>query len=360
MRKHYRQENDCLNCGTILEGHYCHNCGQENLQIRESFGHMMNHAISDYFHFDHQFFHTLKPLLFKPGYLTNEYMGGRRAQYLHPVKMYIFISIVYFLLLFQSGKELIHVNENSEPATNGIVITPENDKDLDSVKRTIAANNYIPNAAKKEIEHNIDKQKAADKKSGIRVTDYSSKPNQWFHPLTKDTSYTEYITNQKKLPEEKQDGFFENVWNKKVFAYREKYGKGAKDEFLDNLKHNTPKMMFLLLPLFALIIRVTFWKNKKFYVEHLIYTFHLFCFLFLFLAIIMLLQSLIPLSLRTINEWLTLIATLYIIWYTYRSLRVVYHRGRFRTITKIIGMSFMYFVVFTFCISLLFIITTIV
>src|ERR1700744_2185987 len=110
MKKHYRHENDCLNCGTILEGHYCHNCGQENLQIKEGFGHMMNHAISDYFHFDHQFFHTLKPLLFKPGFLTNEYMAGRRAQYLHPVKMYIFISLVYFLLLFKSGHEPVHIN----------------------------------------------------------------------------------------------------------------------------------------------------------------------------------------------------------------------------------------------------------
>src|ERR1700748_2942472 len=104
MKKHYRHENDCLNCGTILvEGHFCPNCGQENLEMKESFGHMMSHAISDYFHFDYQFFHTLKPLLFKPGKLTKEYMSGHRISYLHPVKMYIFISVVYFLLVFQTG-----------------------------------------------------------------------------------------------------------------------------------------------------------------------------------------------------------------------------------------------------------------
>ncbi len=186
------------------------------------------------------------------------------------------------------------------------------------------------------------------------TVDYSKQPNQWFHPWTKDTSYTEYLINQKKLTEDKQDGFIERAWNKKVFAYRAKYGSGAKDEFLDDLKHNTPKMMFLLLPLFALIIRVAFWKNKKFYVEHLIYTFHLFCFLFMFLGIIILVEMPISNSLRVISEWLTLLATLYIIWYTYRSLRVVYHRSRFRTITKMIGMSFMYFVAFSFCVSVLF------
>src|ERR1700742_2970029 len=130
MKKHYRQENDCLNCGTTLQGHYCHVCGQENLQIKESFGHMMNHAISDYFHFDHQFFHTIKPLLFKPGYLTNEYMAGRGARNLHPVKMYIFISIVYFLLVFQSGARVVNVNNTPAKVTTAKAA-------LDSAKKKI-------------------------------------------------------------------------------------------------------------------------------------------------------------------------------------------------------------------------------
>src|ERR1700743_2797230 len=142
MKKHYRQENDCLNCGTTLQGHYCHVCGQENLQIKESFGHMMNHAISDYFHFDHQFFHTLKPLLFKPGFLTNEYMSGRRAQYLHPVKMYIFISLVYFLLLFQSShKKVVSTTVNGKP------VTIENS--IDSAKKAIEHNHNLSAAQKK-------------------------------------------------------------------------------------------------------------------------------------------------------------------------------------------------------------------
>src|ERR1700739_2006188 len=114
MKKHYRKENNCLNCGAALQGHYCHVCGQENLVIKESFGHMMNHAVSDYFHFDHQFLSTLRPLLFKPGFLTNEYLAGRRARYLHPVKMYIFISVVYFLLAFNlnvQNKGIFQVHE---------------------------------------------------------------------------------------------------------------------------------------------------------------------------------------------------------------------------------------------------------
>lgn len=352
MKKHYRKENDCLNCGTTLQGKFCHVCGQENLQIKESFGHMMNHAISDYFHFDHQFFHTLKPLLFKPGYLTNEYMAGRRTQYLHPVKMYIFISVVYFLLLFQSGQSLVNVNETApKPVATG--------KQLDSVKKQVAASPYIPNAAKKQIAKDIDKQKATEKKVIVVDTIDERGPNKWFHPTTKDTSYSQYLINQEKLPEEERATYLTNVWNKKVFSYKEKYGPGAKEQFSDELKHNTPKMMFLLLPLLALILRVTFWKSKKFYVEHLIYTLHLFCFLFLFLGVLILLKMLLPQSWTVVNGVLTFAEVIYIIWYILHSLRVVYQRSRFRTVTKALGMSLMYFLAFTFCISALFIITTI-
>jgi len=357
MKKHYRKENDCLNCGAELQGRYCHVCGQENLELKESFGHMMNHAISDYFHFDHQFFHTLKPLLFKPGFLTNEYMGGRRAQYLHPVKMYIFISIVYFLLYFKTGHDVVNINETNDknPA--------KTERAIDSTKKAIATNAYIPGPAKKQIERDLDKEKANAKKGTTKAKDIdvdNRGPNKWFHPLTKDTSYAQYLASQKKLPEdERTDYFIFRQWNKKVYDYRARYGNQAREMFMEDIQHNTPKMMFLLLPLFALILRVAFWKNKKFYVEHLIFSFHFHCFLFLFLGILILLEWFIPANWTAVIGWLVFAELVYITWYVFRSLRTVYHRSVFRTITKMIGMGFMYLLTFTLCVSLLFFITAI-
>jgi len=349
MKKHYRHENDCLNCGTLLEGKFCHNCGQENLQIKESFGHMMNHAISDYFHFDHQFFHTLKPLLFKPGYLTNEYMAGRRAQYLHPVKMYIFISIVYFLLLFQNAHEKVTVKPavSTKPVATKLV--------SDSVNKQIAKNPNLSAAQKKQIQ-----QMVTSYAGGIVKVTHTGEPdtaeqrNGLF--ATKDTSYQQYLDRQQKLPAAKRDGFLKMEIRKKAITYQRKYGSRAKEVFFEEFKHNIPKMMFLMLPLFALILKITFSKSRKFYVEHLIYTFHLHCFYFIFLTFIMLLELIIPPD-WVIVEWLNLAATLYVIWYIFRSLRVVYNRSIFRTITKMIGMSIMYMVVFIFCVSLVLFIT---
>jgi hypothetical protein len=355
MKKHYRKENDCLNCGAILQGKYCHVCGQENLQIKESFGHMMNHAVSDYFHFDHQFFHTLKPLFLKPGMLTNEYMAGRRAQYLHPVKMYIFISLVYFLLLFQQKNQPVKI-EHTDMTTS----------ELNAAVKAVNNNAYIPAQAKKEALADLYKDNGYLIINNKLVKDTSKKAKAErdervekrgiLSTTTKDTSYTQYLASQQKLPGAKRDGWFERYYNKKVFAMR-KENINLIEVIKDGLQHNFPKMMFVLLPLFALILTITFRRNKKFYVEHLIYSFHLHCFLFLFLAIFMIIKFVIPDNWGTLTGWLTLAVILTIFWYIYRSLRVVYNRGRWRTITKMIGMSISYSIVFGICWLFLLLIT---
>jgi len=361
MEKHYRKENNCLNCGATLQGKYCHVCGQENLEIKESFGHMMNHAISDYFHFDHQFFHTLKPLFLKPGKLTNEYMAGRRAQFLHPVKMYIFISVVFFLLVFSDSnketktetKEKAKTETNAKPVSGKLV--------RDSIRRAIEKNKDLSSTQKKKIEKQIDNYgviKVTENYDDDSSNNKKKRDDILKFTATDDTTLAQYHASQLKLAEADRDGFIERRWTEKALVYHEKYGKLSKEILWEEIKHNIPKMMFLLLPLFALILRVTFWKNRKYYVEHLIYSFHLHCFLFLFIAILMLLHMVIPIP-KAINDIIDLGAYIYVIWYIYKSLRVVYHRSRFRTITKMIGMSFMYFFACSLCLSLIVLMTAI-
>jgi hypothetical protein len=316
MKKHYRSEKNCLNCGTILQGHYCHNCGQENLELKENFVHMMEHTVSDYFHFDHLFFHTLKPLLFRPGYLTVEYVAGRRAQYLHPVKMYIFISIVYFLIAF-----------NLVPSGNGIVRFKESPPDKTAIikkEKRISADTTI-NAHTKQVL--ID------------------------HLRENDTSYAQYLDGQRKLPEKMRDGFWANLLNKRIFGYKEKYGKRAFEQFAENVQHNIPKMMFVLLPLTALQLKIAFRKNKRFYVEHLIFTFHYFCFCFLFLAFVNIIEWLMPVSWSSVIPWLGVVEMVIVLLYLYMALRAVYHRSRFRSVTKAAGISVVNFAISLICLA---------
>src|SRR5688500_12793533 len=84
----------------MVVGRFCHVCGQENTEPKETFWHMITHFFYDITHFDGSFFVTVKDLLFKPGFLSREYMLGRRKKYLHPVRMYVFTSAVFFLVFF--------------------------------------------------------------------------------------------------------------------------------------------------------------------------------------------------------------------------------------------------------------------
>ena len=95
-----RKEKICLNCGAEVQGRYCGVCGQENIEPKESAWHLVTHFFNDITHFDGKFFSTVKYLLLKPGFLTAEYVRGRRARYLHPIRMYVFTSAFFFLIYF--------------------------------------------------------------------------------------------------------------------------------------------------------------------------------------------------------------------------------------------------------------------
>ncbi|AMR32658.1 hypothetical protein A0256_15120 [Mucilaginibacter sp. PAMC 26640] len=368
MKKHYRHQNDCLNCSTILEGKFCHKCGQENLEMKESFWHMLNHAVSDYFHFDDQFFHTLKPLFANPGKLTVEYLAGHRAQYLHPVKMYIFISLIFFVLFFHGNdRNVVQIKDSKESGAMAIDTIQHNlGKDIDNDKSLTAAqkksvkeklNRFLPGVA-------LDTSLAKDttkKLSKPAIAEQERNENGIFNFIEDDKSirnYGDYLAKQKTLPAHQRDGFITRYIEKKSFDW-ENQGKNAREVFAEAFKHNVPKMMFLLLPLFAFILSVAFYKNRKFYVEHVIYAIHLHCFLFLFLAASILLKMLIPPGMKAIADIIDFIVTLAIVYYIYRSLKVVYKRSRWRTISKMMGVSAMYFLVFGVCFILIAAVTAI-
>lgn len=361
MKKHYREENDCLNCGAELAGKYCHNCGQENLHLKENFAHVITHAVLDYFHFDHHFFHTLRPLLFKPGKLTNEYMAGRRAQFLHPVKMYIFISIVYFLLAFSNNHEAGNETPVSKTDTTEDVIVP-------GAKITFADDEEYSKYMKEKENESIKKafksalKPTKDTTSSAEIADNGFE-NAFLEIFTDRAgqvdydTYPEYLKDQQKLPSKNQDTFWDRYIIKKYIAWQHD-GVNSKKLFIEGVKHNIPKMMFILLPLFALILKFAFWNNRKFYVEHLIFSFHFHCFIFLFFTIMILLKMIVPENWDLIG-WLQFVEFIVILWYTYRAFRTVYNRSRFRTISKMMGVSFMYLMVFAFSITLVAFITAI-
>jgi hypothetical protein len=87
----------CANCGAALTGLYCHACGQKHEPHVHSIGHFLEETTESLTHADSRLWRTVLLLLARPGFLTAEFFAGRRARYLPPIRLYLVVSVVFFL-----------------------------------------------------------------------------------------------------------------------------------------------------------------------------------------------------------------------------------------------------------------------
>ena len=90
----------CLNCGTALGGQYCGSCGQRAASRLISIWELLRDAFGDLLELDSRLWRTLIQMMIRPGKLTRDYLEGRRARYMPPFRMYLVLSIVFFLVAF--------------------------------------------------------------------------------------------------------------------------------------------------------------------------------------------------------------------------------------------------------------------
>src|SRR5207302_7282224 len=86
----------CENCGAELQGHWCAKCGQPAIDYRRSFRHVIADLLNEFLNWDSKFFATIGLLLVRPWKLTNQFLAGHRVRYLHPARLYLLASILFF------------------------------------------------------------------------------------------------------------------------------------------------------------------------------------------------------------------------------------------------------------------------
>src|ERR1700722_17756278 len=90
--------NPCLNCGAALSGGFCAHWGQPADIHLPSTSELIHEALEGMTHSDSRLWRTLKLLCFKAGKLTQEFVAGRRATYLPPIRLYLVLSVIFFLV----------------------------------------------------------------------------------------------------------------------------------------------------------------------------------------------------------------------------------------------------------------------
>jgi hypothetical protein len=341
-----RKEKDCLNCGTIVQGRYCHECGQENVIPKETFWHMVTHFMYDITHFDSKFFETVKDLIFKPGFLSKEYMRGKRSSYLHPIKMYVFTSALFFLLFFSffAPKDTFKINTpQSMSGIERLELLEEIESDLiaDSV-----ANRKDPEYARKLLKL----QAMKDTTKVLTWADFVDVQGSLMNinlsgDAKKYKTARQYDSVQQTLPKAEKDGWFKQRLVRKEFYINEKYGADPEAAFKkigQTILQRLPYMLFISLPLFALILQILYIRRKNFYyADHGVFTIHLYIFSFILLFIVFCFSRL-----QEKTGWGFLgyvVGLLFILlnFYLYKAMRNFYGQRRFKTFVKYLLTAFL-------------------
>ena len=391
-----RKEKVCLNCSATLHGRFCHICGQENLEPKESVLDLFMHFFNDITHFDGKFFSTVKYLISRPGFLSKEYMIGKRASYLNPIRMYVFTSAFFFLVFFslKSGDQILNENvafndqgqetikdwSRAKTRLDSLILkeTDADDrKDLEeerkdlSLELAMARKIYGDTTTRRfgkeqkalllaqAIRDSLSKaglihDGVGDDKEGAEKQNYSSVDSEVIPVLARGyRSLGAYDSAQKAMPEAKKDGWFKKLFRKKIIQVNEQYRGNRKaygEHFKENFIHSFPKIMFFSLPFFALILKLVYVRRREYYyVNHGIFSIHLFCATFMFFFLLLLSNVLSnSVSYSWVHNLLIvfdILVWLFTICYPYFAMRTFYKQGRGKTFLKYVIVGMLAFIV---------------
>ncbi len=133
----------CHNCGAVISANFCAACGQETVLHVASAREFLHEFVGHYIALEGKLWKTLGLLLFRPGKLTAEYIAGRRARYVAPLRIYLTLSILFFALLKYGPAELIKVQPAATTAPNSWAIT-DKPADANTVKMSTKLGRFSP------------------------------------------------------------------------------------------------------------------------------------------------------------------------------------------------------------------------
>jgi hypothetical protein len=278
----------CPNCGAPVAGRYCSSCGQRQGDVRVSIGRMTQNALEDQLSVDATLPRTLFLLFFRPGHLTREYTQLRIARYVAPFRLYLISSVLFFLTLsFVSGVSRADVQRAA-------AAIEEERARVDSARAAAGA--------------------AQSGRLGITIEDVGG---DWLESVSVN--------------------FGSARLNRAVEARIERLGGLPPEEALNEMTRSfldqVPKVMFLLLPVYALLLKLLYVRGDRFYAEHFVFALHVHAFTFLLFFVALVLRG-VPHVSGLLLLWLPP--------YTLLAMKHFYGQGWLRTSLKWMALGHAY------------------
>jgi hypothetical protein len=302
----------CANCGEELKGEFCHGCGQSIKSVIRPVSHMLEDAGDLFFHMDERIVHTLPPLYTKPGFLTLEYFSGRRVRYIAPFRlMFVFCLLAFFFLHlaisdahFDTGSHAGAPAKDDVSALHAAATAEEvrtlyqgQMEELDAAKAApdLPAPARAAIGLSQDMVRDAANRRLAELKADPIAPDTNAetgavkrshrKANGWFvGPTTVDIAWLpDVVTRRLAL----------GIAHFKANIAEVLDGGPGKAEAIRRISEGffgvLPQTLLVMIPVFALILKLFYAFKRRLYMEHVIVALHSHAFLFISLLGLMLL-----------------------------------------------------------------------
>ena len=380
-------QSKCSNCQAIIAGPYCGQCGQDSESSIKYFWSVILHLLDDVFSFDSRASRTIWPLLTRPGFLTNEYILGRRVHYVPPLRLYLFISIVFFITLkffAASENNNISINNSEEVLTQ----VTKHISELERHHEVVINQQTTENQEDQLQAIQLAKQNIA--KFKIYQKDLSDPKNKLLKAITSELVSLEFrkLESNQALSDEYQKQYTKlteqivkvrkgekvnllSIGNSSDGALSFEFLSAEKNLILNNfasqleekasnaIQNGTgplvqqtisklPQLLFVLLPLFAALLKIMYLFSNRFYMEHLTVALHSHSFVFLSilqLEIIDMVQDTLLKTSPRLDSALNVVSIALLIWvpiYLFIMQKRVYKQGYLITLIKycLVGIAY--------------------
>jgi len=275
---------------------------------------MFKDLMDTLFEFDTRFIRSLKPLLLKPGFLTSEYVAGRRKSYYPPFKLFIFISIFLFAILEMSSTDMISAGlinitdseaDSSKPDSLKSVGIIADTADVAAILDTVVVQ-VGGNTVYYDYVMEGDSVLSNDKiVTSLKEVSDSIPPEKWFYKRLLNGMIT----------------MFENPeysWN--MFLKR------------------VSQSLFLLLPIFALLLKLFYIRSRRYYIQHFVFSIYFHCFAFLVFLMVILVSIFFDGTVQKIAGFLIILIPIYLLV----GMKRFYQQSMIKTFLKFILLSGFY------------------
>ncbi len=323
----------CAECGAPVRGAFCASCGQKAEGLRQPVHHFVRDAFAEFFGIDGRVWRTFVALLVRPGTLTRAYHEGRRQRYLRPLRVYLTSTLLFFFLLSvldpigrsreaflgdDAGADSLRVSTLVAQNDSALAIDPDAlaaariaearaKADSALAALTVAAGTAprgtgdderlerIADARTETLERIAEAQESGMDRETKRDHQRTRVEQAILSTMSPDSVvYADDIRGAARMVYPDTARIFSTDGDWRAFkgsalrgvvgARTEKERADSLVEFLKAALGYVPTVLFLILPVFALLLKLLYVRRRWYYSEHVVFALHTHAFVFVVFA----------------------------------------------------------------------------